>query len=199
MIWMVKITFIFDDLPGKPQLAVPISESQTLLYAMSDLTEMLDLSLSRVSLLSTKTKLGIIDTAWGHDLDYMSRNFGTEYDFSYEGSFDLDDLQKRIILARERIEEQERKKEAELSKEKKEMLNNARSRFTKLKEIVDMSESIDITRLSKASDIDEDVIWGDVFNWCKKFGFKINGNLLVIGSGDKKGFFRYIDEIVAKV
>ncbi|NMC07725.1 MAG: hypothetical protein GYA24_21100 [Candidatus Lokiarchaeota archaeon] len=195
---MVKITLIFDDIPEKPRLVLPIAESQTLLYAMSDLADLLDISLSRVSLLSTSTRLGIIDTAWGHDLDYMSRNFGTEYLISIEGSIDTDELRSRITHAQKKIDEEERRKEAASRKEKAEMVETARVRFAKLKDVVEMSESIDIARLSKATDIDEDVIWDDVFNWCKKFGFKVNGNQLVFGSGDKVGFFKYIDGLLER-
>ena len=64
--------------------------------------------------------------------------------------------------------------------------------MNKLRQIVKVSESLEISRIAKTLEMDEEVLWKHIFDWAEQFGFKIKENVVIFGQGDTTAF---IDEL----
>ena len=65
-------------------------------------------------------------------------------------------------------------------------------RLDKLRQIIKVSESLEISRLASVLKVDEQYVWDKIFNWAEEFGFKIKENVVIFGQGDTTAF---IDEL----
>jgi hypothetical protein len=68
----------------------------------------------------------------------------------------------------------------------------------KLRKIIKVSDRIEIARLADALGIDEKLAWQRVFDWADQFGFKVDGNVIVFGSGDTAKFVDDLDKEYAE-
>ena len=193
---MVDITVVFPDVPGSPRLLVPVSSSQTLLYTLAGICDRLGLKVSGITLVSATSGVEVIDTAWGHDLDYMTRNFGKAYEVHYDGQIDGSVFTSTIERVQAEIEEEKRLEAEKARQEKTKIHDTAIKRLSRLKQIVQASDSIDITRLARITDIDEDLIWEWVFDWARDFGFRVDGTTLHLKGGKIDPFLQYVDRVM---
>ncbi len=69
-----------------------------------------------------------------------------------------------------------------------------RVKLDKLREIVDVAVELPVSRLAKLLEMDEDECWKRVIGWAKTFGFKINNDKLVFGTGLKEDFLASLDK-----
>ena len=68
----------------------------------------------------------------------------------------------------------------------------------KLRKIIKVSDRIEVARLADALGIDEKAAWQRVFDWAGQFGFKVDGNTIVFGSGDTAKFIDDLDKEFAE-
>nr|MDO8087466.1 hypothetical protein [Candidatus Sigynarchaeum springense] len=68
----------------------------------------------------------------------------------------------------------------------------------KLRKIIKATDRIKVARLADALGIDEKVAWRRVFDWAEQFGFKVDGNAIVFGSGDTARFVDDLDKEFAE-
>jgi hypothetical protein len=68
----------------------------------------------------------------------------------------------------------------------------------KLRKIIKVSDRIEVARLADALCIDEKLAWQRVFDWAEQFGFKVDGNVIVFGSGDTAKFVDDLDKEFAE-
>ncbi len=68
----------------------------------------------------------------------------------------------------------------------------------KLRKIIKVSDRIEVARLADALGIDEKLAWQRVFDWAEQFGFKVDGNVIVFGSGNTAKFVDDLDKEFAE-
>lgn len=64
----------------------------------------------------------------------------------------------------------------------------------RLRDILSVSTRVDIARVAQALKIDSQVIWDRIFDWAKQFGFKIDGDFIVVEELDVESFIRALDK-----
>ncbi|MEX2684919.1 MAG: hypothetical protein Q6373_025315 [Candidatus Sigynarchaeota archaeon] len=68
----------------------------------------------------------------------------------------------------------------------------------KLRKIIKLSDRIEVAKLADALGIEEKHAWQRVFDWAEQFGFKVDGNMIVFGSGDTARFVDNLDKEFAE-
>ncbi len=68
----------------------------------------------------------------------------------------------------------------------------------KLRKIIKVSDRIEVAKLADALGIDEKLVWQRVFDWAEQFSFKVDGNMVVFGSGDTAKFVDDLDKEYAE-
>ncbi|NMC06183.1 MAG: hypothetical protein GYA24_13290 [Candidatus Lokiarchaeota archaeon] len=68
----------------------------------------------------------------------------------------------------------------------------------KLRKIIKVSDRIEVARLAEVLGIEEKLAWTRVFDWAEEFGFKVDGNMIVFGSGDMNRLVTGLDKEFAK-
>lgn len=121
-----------------------------------------------------------------------SKSTSNEEDFTYEhfyqknsefmlaDSNDLDQLIKPFKMERE-------EKKREEDRIKKAMLQ-------KIKQILSVSTKLRMDMMRTALDLDEKTFIDRIFDWAFEFGFKIDGDFIIMGDADIEGFIAQLDQ-----
>lgn len=67
-------------------------------------------------------------------------------------------------------------------------------RIAKLRKIVKVSNSLEISRLAEVLHINEKMLWDRIFDWAEQFGFRIEENKVIFGQGNVAGFVDELDK-----
>ena len=92
--------------------------------------------------------------------------------------------------ARQAVEDQARARQQEALRERQ----YDQDRIAKLRKIVKVSNSLEISRLAEVLHIDEKMLWDRIFDWAEQFGFRIEENKVIFGQGNVAGFVDELDK-----
>ncbi len=87
---------------------------------------------------------------------------------------------ERVRIAREVAEKERKKQELETQKEK-------------LRELMEHNQSLSVSYMAQKLQMDEDILWNHIFDWAIEFRFTIEGENVLISSGDLDRFMNSLD------
>jgi hypothetical protein len=69
-----------------------------------------------------------------------------------------------------------------------------KERIDKLRKIIKVSTSLQISRLANLLDVDEEFVWNNIIDWAERFGFTIDNDKVVFGQGNTNAFIDDLDK-----